>query len=335
MQNDESRAAVVEPDFCNDCDAETSSSGAAGRAAQAVGVGLGRPGSQKPAAEHLTLPGQPCHRRCGRSARSLWAERSSASRDSQSGGGPRAHAVSNSNAQHVSDLAVDSRGRVFAADISNSRIQVIDAAGEASTFAGTGDGGFSGDGGPATEAHLNRPCNVAVDPSANVCVVERDSYRIRKIDVSGAISTFAGTGTRGDTGNGGPAVEAQLDSLCGALATDALGNVYVAERWSRRIRRIDTLDVITTFATFPDQIERPVVALAADESGNLFLGTEWRVLRIDPKGSFSVIAGTGQDGYGGDARSAGSSVSGLAVNRFGDVWLADIHSRRIRGMRRQ
>ena len=239
---------------------------------------------------------------------------------------------------HVSDLAVDSTGRVFAAEIYNSRIQLIDATGEASTFGGTGDRGFSGDGGPATEAHLNRPCNVAVDPSGNVYSVERDNYRIRKIDLSGTISTFAGTGTRGDAGNGGPAVEAQLDSLCGALATDALGNVYVAERWSRRIRRIDTAGVITTFATLPDQIERPVVALAADESGNLFLGTEWQVLRIDPNGSFLVIAGTGQDGYGGDggpARSAGLSVSGLAVNRFGDVWLADIHGRRIRVLRRQ
>ena len=239
---------------------------------------------------------------------------------------------------HVSDLAVDSRGRVFAAEIYDSRIQLIDAAGETSTFAGTGDRGFSGDGGPATEAHLNRPCNVAVDPSGNVYVVERDNYRIRKIDVSGAISTFAGTGTRGDTGDGGPAVEARLDSLCGALATDATGNVYVAERWSRRIRRIDAAGVITTFATLPDEIERPVVALAADRSGNLLLGTEWQVLRIDPRGSFSVIAGTGRDGYAGDggpARSAGLSVAGLIVSRFGDVWLADIHSRRIRVLRRQ
>ena len=238
----------------------------------------------------------------------------------------------------VSDLAVDSTGRVFAAEIYSSRIQLIDSAGEISTFAGTGDRGYGGDDGPATEARLNRPCSVAVDRAGNVYVAERDNHRIRKIDVSGVISTFAGTGTRGDAGNGGPAVEAQLDSLCGALATDALGNVYVAERWSRRIRRIDTAGVITTFATLPDQLERPVAALTAAEDGSLFVGGNRQVLRIDPKGSMIVIAGTREDGYrgdGGPARSAGLSVLGLAVNRFGDVWLADVHSRRIRVLRRQ
>ena len=238
----------------------------------------------------------------------------------------------------VSDLAVDSRGRVFAAEIYNSRIQLIDSAGEISTFAGTGDRGYGGDDGPATEARLNRPCSVAVDRAGNVYVADRDNHRIRKIDVSGVISTFAGTGTRGDAGNGGPAVEAQLDSLCGALATDGSGNVYVAERWSRRIRRIDTAGVITTFATLPDQLERPVAAVTAAEDGSLFVGGNRQVLRIDPQGSMIVIAGTGEDGYGGDggpARSAGLSVLGLAVNRFGDVWLADGQSRRIRVLRRQ
>ena len=239
---------------------------------------------------------------------------------------------------HVSDLAVDSRGRVFAAEIYNSRIRMIDVSGEVSTFAGTEDRGYGGDDGPATQARLDRPCNVAVDRAGNVYVAERDNTRIRKIDISGMISTFAGTGTQGDTGNGGPAVEAQLEKLCGGLATDGAGNVYVAERWSRRIRRIDTAGVITTFARLPDQVERPVVALAADESGNLFVGGSRQVLRIDPNGSTTVVAGTGENGYGGDggpARSAGLSVSGLAVNRFGDVWMADVHSRRIRALRRQ
>ena len=238
----------------------------------------------------------------------------------------------------VADLAVDSRGRVFAAEIYNSQIQMIDAAGNVSAFAGSGDRGFGGDGGPATQASLNRPCNVAADRSGNVFVVERDNYRIRKIDTSGVISTFAGTGTRGSGGDGGLATAAQLDSLCGALATDSLGNVYLAERWSRRVRRIDTAGVITTIGTLPNEIERPVVALAADGSDRLFLGTEWQILRSDREGSFSVIAGTGRDGYGGDggpARSGGLSVARIAVDRFGDVWLADRESKRVRVLRRQ
>ena len=238
----------------------------------------------------------------------------------------------------VADLAVDSRGRVFAAEIYQSQVQLIDAAGDVSAFAGTGDRGFSGDGGPATEARLNRPCNVAVDRSGNVFVVERDNYRIRKIDASGVISTLAGTGTRGTAGDGGPATAAQLDSLCGALATDSLGNVYLAERWSRRVRRIDTSGVIATIGTLPTRIERPVVGLAADASDRLFIGTEWQVLRIDRTGAFSVIAGTGRDGYGGDggpARSGGLSVAGIAVDRSGDVWLADRESKRVRVLRRQ
>ena len=238
----------------------------------------------------------------------------------------------------VADLAVDSRGRVFAAEIWENQVQLIDAGGDVSAFAGTGDRGFSGDGGPATRAHLNRPCNVAVNRSGNVFVAERYNYRIRKIDTSGVISTFAGTGTRGGGGDGGLATAAQLDSPCGGLAIDSLGNVYLAEEWSRRVRRIDTAGVITTIGTLPNEIERPVVALAADGSDRLFLGTEWQILRSDREGSFSVIAGTGRDGYGGDggpARSGGLSVAGIAVDRFGDVWLADRESKRVRVLRRQ
>lgn len=187
-------------------------------------------------------------------------------------------------------------------------------------------------------ARLNRGCNVAMDRSGNVFVMERDNCRARKIDHSGVIPTVDGTGTCGDAGNGGPVIAVQLDSLCGILAADSLGDVQLPESWSGLVRRIDTAGVITTFAALPTQVERPVVALAADESGRLFLGMEWRVRRIDPNCSCSVIARTGRDGYsrgGGLARSGGLSVSGATVDQFGDVWLADHWGRRIRALRCQ
>ena len=232
----------------------------------------------------------------------------------------------------VRALAVDSVGSVYAAETYEHRITKIDLSGEVSTFAGTGERGHSGDGGPATEARLNEPCGLAVDRAGNAFVAERDNHRIRKINVSGTISTVAGTGQRGDNGDGGPAREAQLEHPCG-LASDAAGGLYLADGWDR-VRRIDGGGVITTLA----RIESGIEALAVNVSGSVLVGAERQVLRIESGGTISVIAGLGEDGYSGDggpARSAGLAVSGIAVNRAGNVWLADGPSQRIRVLRRQ
>ena len=235
----------------------------------------------------------------------------------------------------VADFALDSTGNLFVAEESGHRVRRIDLEGNITPFAGTGDSGTSGDRGKATEARLVQPVGVAVDSAGNVYVADRSSHQVRKIDQSGIIMTVAGTGDSGTSGDGGLATEARLDSPRD-VAVDSLGNVYIADRSGHRIRKVDPSGVITMFADPNDKI--PHGALAADQDGLLYAGGERRILRIDPSGEVSTIAGTGEDGFSGDegpARSAQLSVGGITVDRFGDVWFADTISRRIRVLRSQ
>ena len=110
---------------------------------------------------------------------------------------------------------VDAAGNLFIADASNHRIRKMDPAGTISTVAGTGVEGFSGDGGPATEAQLHFPAGVFVDAAGNLFIADASNHRIRKVDPAGTISTVAGTGTAGFSGDGGPATGAQLNGPSG------------------------------------------------------------------------------------------------------------------------
>ena len=228
-------------------------------------------------------------------------------------------------------IATDGSGRVHFADVSNWRIRTVDQAGVISTLAGTGEEGFSGDGGPASAAQLGRVCEIAADASGNVYVASSRRYRIRKIDTAGRISTIAGTGEPGSDGDGGPAAQARLSDPCRGLAADSRGNVYVSE--GRRVRRIDASGVISAFKNLDSW-----QALALDEGGNLLVGDSYRVRRIDADGEVTWIAGRGARGYGGDggpARGGGFFVKQMAVDREGNIWVADDLSHRIRVLRRQ
>ena len=232
-------------------------------------------------------------------------------------------------------LATDASGNVYVADYYNHRIRKINPAGVISTLAGTGDQGYSGDGGIATRARIERTCEIAADSVGNVYIAARNSYRIRKIDTAGRISTLAGTGVRGNAGDGGPAARAQLNYPCRGLATDDQGNVYLSA--GRRIRKIDASGTITTFKNL-ERWDLWTEALALDAFGNLFVASRHRVFKIDADGKVSLIAGTGNRGYGGDggpAHAGGFSVSQMTVDKAGDIWLADDYSRRIRVLRNQ
>ncbi|MBU2008401.1 MAG: hypothetical protein KJ624_00905 [Chloroflexi bacterium] len=144
-------------------------------------------------------------------------------------------------------LALDS-GSLYIADGGNNRVRRVDlATGTITTFAGTGEGGYGGDGGPATAAQLSSPRGLAVD-SGNLYVADSGNNRIRRVDLAtGTITTFAGTGEGGHGGDGGPATAAQLSSPRG-LALDS-GNLYVADSGNNRIRRVNlSARTITTFA---------------------------------------------------------------------------------------
>jgi hypothetical protein len=143
-------------------------------------------------------------------------------------------------------VAVDSLGNVYIADSRNNVIREV-SGGIINTVAGNGTAGFSGDGGPATSAELADPVDVAVDASGNLYIADSDNQRIRMANASGIISTFAGNGSTGFSGDEGPANEASLSYPYG-VAVDAAGDVLIADTQNNRIRWADGQGIIYTVA---------------------------------------------------------------------------------------
>ncbi len=241
-----------------------------------------------------------------------------------------------------SALAVDRSGNLYVAEFHFHRIRRIDPGGLISTFAGTGQKGCGGDGGPAAEALLNGPAGLAVDREGNLFVSERGNHRVRRISPDGSISTVVGTGMAGYIGDGGAATEAFLWSPEG-LATDGQGNLFVSDSGNHRVRRIDRAGTITTVAgTGEIQYSGdggPAVlarlfhpsALATDCAGNIYVGDvgDHRVRRIDRDGFITTVVGTGETGFhpqgdGGPASEANIHEPGaLAIDRDGFLLVAD------------
>lgn len=146
-----------------------------------------------------------------------------------------------------SDVALGQDGSLFIADQDNHRIRKVDLEGVITTVAGTGEAGFGGDGGQATEAELDEPAGIAADAAGNLYIADLGNNRVRKVDASsGIITTVAGTGEAGFSGDGGPATEADLDRPNEVLIED--GTMYVAAVGNGRVRKVDTEGTITTLA---------------------------------------------------------------------------------------
>jgi sugar lactone lactonase YvrE len=147
-------------------------------------------------------------------------------------------------------LAFDRNGNLLVADSNNNRVRRIDRSGIITTVAGTGSSASTGDGGPATRATLADPESVAIDQAGDVYVGEAEGNRVRRIDTTGIISTYAGIGDLGYSGDGGPAVAAQLNAAGGAfgLAVDAQGNLYIADSSNNAVRVVDATGIIRTYA---------------------------------------------------------------------------------------
>jgi len=152
-----------------------------------------------------------------------------------------------------SGVAVDSAGSLYIADAGNNRIRKV-SNGVITTVAGNGTLGYSGDGGPATNAQLNGPEGVAVDSGGNIYIADMDNNRIRKVS-NGVITTVAGNGTQGLSGDNGPAVSAELYRPEG-IAVDATGNLYIADTWNNRIR-ILTPTGSCTYSVAPTTLQAP------------------------------------------------------------------------------
>jgi uncharacterized protein (TIGR03437 family) len=146
-----------------------------------------------------------------------------------------------------SALAYDSAGNLYIADSGNNRIRKVTASGTITTFAGNGIANSLGDGGPATDASLNDPRGIAIDAEGDVYIGEFSGFRIRKVTLDGKISTFAGTGTSGNTGDGGPANRATVGSVV-QMVCDAQGNLYFSQQGRPQVRRIATDGTINTVA---------------------------------------------------------------------------------------
>jgi uncharacterized protein (TIGR03437 family) len=243
-------------------------------------------------------------------------------------------------------LVFDSSGAAFLADTYNHKIRRIGVDGAIAAFAGTGDGSFAGDGGPALSARLYAPSDVAVS-GGNLYIADEGNHRVRVV-ASGQISTFAGAGTSGFGGDNGPAAQALLSSPRG-LAIDAEGSVYISDSGNHRIRRVSRAGVITTYAgtgvcgfsgdngpAASAQICAPG-RIAIQGGFVYFTDTEGnRVRRVDPSGTIVSIAGTGVRGYAGDRGPATASrlsaPFGIAVDALGTVYIADTGNERVRAL---
>ncbi len=247
-------------------------------------------------------------------------------------------------------LAFDGSGSLYVADYGNNRIRKISSAGIISTYAGNGTSGFSGDGGPATAAQINQPIGLAFDPSGNLYISDRSNQRIRKVTPGGVISTFAGNGTQSFSGDGGAATGAALNNPWG-VATDAAGNVYIADGGNNRLRKVLAADgTINTIAGnaftgyFGDggpataaPLNFPVGIVVEPVTNNVYFSdnTNHRVRKISAAdGTISTVAGAGSCNNTGDGGAAiyGTLCNprGLALDLAGNLYIADTGNNRVR-----
>jgi len=223
----------------------------------------------------------------------------------------------------IAALAIASDGSLFVCDMGNNMVAKISPSAVLTVVAGNGIRAYSGDGGEAGNASLNRPQGIAIDGAGNLYTADRYNYRVRMVTPSGVITTIAGTGLEGFSGDGGPATLARLREPSG-LSTDDAGNLYLVDRGNRRVRKIDASGTIRPVAGngAPDEpcdycangdggpatrasLNGPV-GVSLDSAGDLYITDRdnCRIRRIGPDGIIGTLAGSGTCGYSGDSGPA-------------------------------
>jgi len=248
-------------------------------------------------------------------------------------------------------VCVDSAGNVYIADTSNNCIRKVDASsGIITTIAGTGAGGYNGDGILANTATITSPSGVWVDSAGNVYIADTGNHRIRKVDASSEIiTTIAGTDVGGYNADDILATAAKLGSPSD-VCVDSAGNVYIADMFNNRIRKVDASSrIITTIAgtgvggynrdgilATTAKLSYPY-GVSVDSIGNVFIADSGnkRIRKIDASSKIiTTIAGTGTAGYNGDGILANTArletPYGVSVDSAGNVYIADTFNNRIR-----
>jgi Concanavalin A-like lectin/glucanases superfamily/Immunoglobulin I-set domain/NHL repeat len=249
------------------------------------------------------------------------------------------------------DVAVDASGNLFIADFYNQRIRKVATNGIITTVAGSGGagpggGGYGGDGGAATNARLNEPESLALDAAGDLFIADYGNNRIRKVDTNGIITTVAGLGGGGFSGDGGPATNAGLSGPNG-VTVDSFGNVFIGDYGNNRVRKVNPSGIITTVAgggtnglgdggaATNATLSMPT-GVAADANGNVFISDTGnnRVRELTAGGIITTFAGDGSPSFSGDGGPAtNASINypyDLTVDKSGNVFFVDMNNQRIR-----
>ncbi len=217
------------------------------------------------------------------------------------------------------------------------------------TVAGNGASGYSGDGGPATAAGLPYPTGVAVDANGNLYIADGSNNRVRKVSPNGIITTVAGNGNQGFSGDGGPATAASLHGPH-SVAVDTNGNLFIADTSNHRVRKVNPDGIIitvagigfTTIGVSGDGGPATAAGLyapfgvAVDAQGNLYIANynHHRVRKVSPNGIITTVAGNGNQGFSGDGGPATAASlnnpHGVAVDANGNLYIADGSNNRVR-----
>ena len=255
--------------------------------------------------------------------------------------------ATNASLYFPTGIAFDATGNLYIADYANYRIRKVDTNGIITTVAGSGSYGFSGDGGAATNASLANPIGVACDVSGDVCIADYYNNRIRKVDTNGIITTVAGKNVQGFSEDGGAATNASLYYPYG-VACGVSGNVYIADHYNDRIRKVDTNGIITTMAggvvggfvgdggTATNASLNEPEGVACDVFGNLYIADTYdsRIRKVDTSGIITTLVGKSSSGYSGDGGAATNATlyypSGVASDATGNLYIADTVNARIR-----
>ena len=256
--------------------------------------------------------------------------------------------ATSANIRNPCGLVLDGSGNLFFSDSTNHEVKKVTSAGAISTVAGTGTGGYAGDGHPAKEALLNTPMGLLLDAAGNLYIADNGNHVVRKVTTDGNITTFAGDGTAGYTGDGNPPGAARLDSPTG-MAMDAQGNIYVADTFYGVIRKITPGGgTISTFAgngfnaSAGDGLAATKASLnnprdvAVDAAGNVYIADTvgQRIRMVTTDGIMHTIAGVGLPGASGDGGPALQATlrfpGGVKVDAAGNVYIADTQNSEIR-----